>query len=264
MKLPCRIGFRRMDEYPRFVIPTYTPHNPQKLTEQTREIVCSGDRRKYTSFYCTGVYGGISTGYLVGCNLRCIFCWVSPSREYPEKYGSSYTADEAFRNLTWNARKAGVKKLRVSGGEPTLCKEHLLGLLNLVEGSNYFFVLETNGVLLGSDPGYAQAIAGYSKVYVRVSLKAGTPEGFENRTGAQKEYFKLPYKAIKTLHEAGAYMRVASMSDPRIMPAEEREAMIKRIAEIDERLALDLEEEACDPYDMTKVRLANAGFDFKE
>jgi uncharacterized Fe-S cluster-containing radical SAM superfamily protein len=61
--------------------------------------------RKYTDFYATGVYGGIATGYTVGCCLRCIFCWVDWSRDYPEKYGEFYTAEEAFTYLEATAHK---------------------------------------------------------------------------------------------------------------------------------------------------------------
>ncbi|MFQ6001277.1 MAG: molybdenum cofactor biosynthesis protein MoaA, partial [Anaerolineae bacterium] len=76
----------------------------------------------------------------------------------------------------------GVAKLRISGGEPTLGKEHLLALLELVEGTDYLFIQETNGVLIGSNADYAHQLARYTKIHVRVSLKAGRAEGFEERT----------------------------------------------------------------------------------
>jgi len=82
------------------------------------------------------VYGGISTGYTVGCCLRCVFCWVDFSRDFPEKYGQLYAPEEVFEQLVKNARKRGISKLRISGGEPTLGKEHLLALLELVEATD--------------------------------------------------------------------------------------------------------------------------------
>ncbi len=248
-----------MDEYPRYLKPGYEPYDPIQLATMTEGLVCQNSSRKYTDFYCTGVYGGISTGYAVGCCLRCIFCWVDFSRDFPEKYGQLYSPEEVFERLVKNARKRGVSKLRISGGEPTLGKEHLLALLELVEGTDYLFILETNGVLIGSDADYAHQLARYTKIHVRVSLKAGTAEGFEERTGAKGEFLGLPYEAISRLGEAKVSFHVAAMSDPRLMPSSERADMLRRLKEIGYKGYL--EEEACDPYRTSIARLREAGFE---
>jgi len=74
-----------MKKYPRYVTPDFEPFDPVKLARETEKIVTKYEngkcKRKYTAFYATGVYGGISTGYTVGCCLRCVFCWVDWSRE---------------------------------------------------------------------------------------------------------------------------------------------------------------------------------------
>lgn len=245
-------------EYQGFITKDSVPFDPLLLAKDTEKLSLKGSSRKYTNFYCTGVYGGISTGYLVGCCLRCVFCWVSFSRDFPYKYGEFFSPQEAFERLVANARKAKVKKLRVSGGEPTLGKEHLLRILDLVDDTNFFFVLETNGILLGKEPEYVRALSKYRNLYVRVSMKAGTPEGFEKRTGARSEFYELPYLAVKTLRKEGLYFRVASMSDSRLMPKEERREMIKKLREVGYKDYL--EEEICDPYDASVVRLRKAGF----
>jgi len=237
------------------------PFNPIELAKETAKIVCDGNRRKYTEFYCTGVYGGISTGYLVGCDLRCFFCWVNKSRDYPEKYGEFCSPAQVFSFLYSNARKGKVKRLRISGGEPTLCKNHLLGLLELVENINYLFILETNGLLINKE--FAKELSEFKNIHVRVSLKAGTPEGFQKRTGALAKFYELPYRSIKNLLDNNVSMHVASMSDPRLMPKKEREAMIVKLYKIDRRIALELEEELCDPYPNTKERLKFAGIELK-
>ena len=59
-----------MREYPRYVAENWIPFDPVELVKRTEAIVCRGDERKYTDFYVVGVYGGISTGYTVGCSLR--------------------------------------------------------------------------------------------------------------------------------------------------------------------------------------------------
>ena len=232
-----------------------------ELAKKTEEIVCYGDKRKYTKFYCTGVYGGIATGYTCGCCLRCIFCWVNWSRDFPEKYGILRSTDEAFSQLNRVARKARVTKLRISGAEPTLGKSHLLGLLERVECSSFdLFILETNGILIGADPDYARQIARFKKVHTRVSLKAGTPEAFTHKTGAKQESFDLSFQGIENLMKAGASFHVAAMSaDPRIMPKQERHSLVSRLTLIHPSLVDNLEEEVVDPYHTTLQRLQHAG-----
>lgn len=213
--------------------------------------------RKYVDFYCTGVYGGISTGYTVGCCLRCIFCWVDFSRDFPEKFGRFYSPEDAFRQLFKNAKNKNVKKMRISGGEPTLCSDHLLAILDLTEGTDYLFILETNGILFGADEEYVEKLTKYRNIRVRISLKAGLPEGFQQRTGAKGDFYELPYKAIRHLMRKKISFHVAAMSDQRLMPSEEREAMLKKLNEIGYKGFL--EEETCDPYPHTIYRLKEAG-----
>ncbi len=81
------------------------------------------------------------------------------------------------------ARQRRVSRLRLSGGEPTLGKAHLLGVLERVDGHGYSFILETNGLPIGQDP-VAPALARYRDLHVRVSLRAGSAAGFQARTDA--------------------------------------------------------------------------------
>jgi len=247
--------------YPRYVQPGFTPFDPLELAKRTEQIVCQGDRRKYTNFYRVGVYGGIATGYTCGCCLRCIFCWVDWSRDFPEQYGDFYSPEEAFSRLRRVARKAGVDQLRISGAEPTLGKDHLIGLLEKVESSPFrLFILETNGILIGADPDYARQIADFKKVHTRVSLKAGTPEAFTKKTGATAESFGLSFRGIENLLEAGASFHVASMTaDPRIVSRDERQNLLKLLRSTDPTLLRSLEEEVVSPYNTTIERLKRAG-----
>jgi uncharacterized Fe-S cluster-containing radical SAM superfamily protein len=246
--------------YPRYLEPGFTPFDPVGLARRTEQLVCDGDRRKYTKFYCPGVYGGIATGYACGCCLRCVFCWVSWSRDFPEKYGAFRSPAQAFRELTRVARKARVDQLRISGAEPTLGKLHLLSLLEKVEDSGFrLFILETNGILIGADADYAGQIARFKKVHTRVALKAGTPEAFARKTGAKPESFELPFQGIVNLLEAGASFHVAAMTgDPRLVTEQERQSLLGRLAAIHPALVSHLEEEVVSPYDAALQRLQHA------
>jgi len=260
---------KKSKEYPRFVTPDSKSFDPVDLAKETERIVTrrgpEGLERKYEDFYATGVYGGIATGYCIGCCFRCVFCWVSWARDFPEKFGCFHSPKEAFSRLRDAAHKYKVNKLRISGAEPTLGKNHLLDLLEYVEESEFpLFILETNGILFGVDKDYVRKISKFTKPHVRVSLKAGTPEDFTKKTGAKSEAFEIPFQAIKNLLDYNLSFHVASMSaDPRIMTPEERKNLMKKLAEIDPRLLSNLEEEVMDGYDATLARLKFAGLNVK-
>ena len=253
------------NEYPRFLIPGMDLFNPVELAKKTEEIACrpgpQGQERKYTSFYVAGVYGGISTGYVVGCCLRCPYCWVEWARDYPERYVKFYSPKMAFERIMSAARRKRTVKARISGGEPTIGRKHLIEVLELVDESDIsLFILETNGILLGRYEDYVDEISRFRKVHVRLSLKAGNERGFQ-RTGASPSAFELPYRGIRNLLDRGVSFHVAAMTDSRIMSGEEREELISRLVEIDPRLTSNLEEEIVDPYRRAVDRLGRAGID---
>jgi len=266
-----------MVSYQRFLVPGFKPFDPLELAKRTEEIVTregpQGLERKYVGVYSAPVYRGIASGYAVGCCLRCVYCWTNWSRDYPEKFGEFYSPGEAAEKLFKAAREGitspgweryknlKVNKLRLSGCEPTLGKNHLLELLEHVKRSGYVFYLETNGLLLGADKSYVRSLSDFSDfIYVRVSFKAATPEGFTQRTGAIGSFYELPFKALKHLLDEGIYARAAAMTDPRIMPREERKKLVEKLDEIDPaaKYHQTLEEEVVDPYDTTIKRLKAA------
>jgi uncharacterized Fe-S cluster-containing radical SAM superfamily protein len=147
-------------DYPRYLTPNSPHFDPLEIARRTEAIVCQGNRRKYTSFYATGVYGGIATGYTVGCCLRCYYCWMDSSRDFPERHGTFYSPDEVMEHLKAVAKRAKVPRLRISGAEPTIGKRHLLELLEYVEASDFrLFILETNGILFGAERDYVKKIS---------------------------------------------------------------------------------------------------------
>jgi len=267
-------------EYQRFLTPGFKPFDPLKLARETEKIVTrqgpDGLERKYTDFYSVPVYRGIATGYAVGCCLRCFYCWSNWSRDFPEFFGNFYSPKQVTERLIeaakkgityseyWHRRIPIVNKLRLSGCEPTIGKKHLLAVLENLAGKGYPFYLETNGILFGADRDYVKKLAEFSDfIYVRVSFKAATPEGFTRRTGAMGKYYELPFKALKYLLDEGIFARAAAMTDPKVMPKEERELLIQKLSEIDSRYARgELEEEWIDAYDTTVKRI-KAYFDKK-
>jgi len=120
------------------------------------------------------------------------------------------------------------------------------------------FILETNGILFGDDEKYVKELGDYENIHVRVSLKAGLPEGFQRRTGAKGEFYQLPFIAISNLMKNRISFHIACMSDPRLMPKDERGSIIKKLDSIG--YSDFFEEEMCDPYKITVMRLEKAGY----
>jgi uncharacterized Fe-S cluster-containing radical SAM superfamily protein len=272
-----------MKEYQRLQSPGFKPFDPLELARETEKIVTregpEGLERKYTDFYSVPVYRGIATGYAAGCCLRCVYCWSNWSRDFPERFGRFYSPKEVAQRLFeaaeqgiaysnyWRKAIPKINKLRLSGCEPTLGKEHMLSVLEHIQKSNHPFYLETNGILFGADRDYVKRLSRFSRfIYVRVSLKAATPEGFTQRTGAIGEYCELPFRALRHLLDEGIYARAAAMTDSRVMTKEERKVLIEKLSEIDSRYGKgELEEEVIDVYDTTINRLkASADLEFAE
>ncbi|MBI5253480.1 MAG: radical SAM protein [Euryarchaeota archaeon] len=166
--------------------------------------------RKYYRFRPARFYGGIATADAVGCNLNCAFCWVKEPRLKPWKYGEFYSPGEVASKLEEIARRGRFSKVRVSGAEPTIGREHLVELINVID-KDLLFILETNGMLIGYDESYAREFVG-KNVYVRVALKGASSEEFALLTNAKPEFYDYQIKALENLEKYGISYRPALMT----------------------------------------------------
>ena len=198
--------------------------------------------RKYWRFRFDRWYGGIVTADAVGCGLACKYCWVSDAVMFkPAVIGKFYRPEVVAKILVKMAKKRGLKQLRVSGGEPTIGKQHLLQLLDQLEGQCLLFILETNGILIGNDPQYAGDLTKHPFLHVRVSLKGCNEEEFATLTGAQPEGFDLQLKALGNLLQAGVRCHPAVMTS--FSTEESVQQLVLQLKGISLRLARDLETE---------------------
>jgi uncharacterized Fe-S cluster-containing radical SAM superfamily protein len=203
--------------------------DPLKTAEATMPIVCRGDERKYYRFRPAKFYGGIATADCVGCNLRCVFCWSWNVTTRPEMCGSFYAPRDVAHRLIGIAKQKKFKRLRISGNEPTICREHLIRVLELIP-QDFLFILETNGILIGSDATYAQDLARFLNLHVRVSLKGTCGEEFSRLTGAVPEAFELQLKALEHLVESGVDVHPACMKS--FSPEDRISSLRKRLRAI--------------------------------
>ena len=176
---------------------------PLDLGESMERIVVQGNRRKYTQLGRTlRFYGGTTSATEVGCNLRCKFCFSDKPVWKPKQTGTFYTPQQVFDGLSRNARKHGHTSISASASEGTLGKEHLHELLELVDQSEFVYILETNGMTLGDDRAFAESLAKYRNLHVRVSIKGCNEDEFHRLTGARKSAYELPFKALENLIDA--------------------------------------------------------------
>lgn len=236
-------------------------YDPIELAKRLEEVVARGDERKYYRFRAARFYGGIATADCVGCCLHCVFCWSRAPLRNPERVGHFYSSEQVFNRLDAIAKKHGYSQLRVSGNEPTIGRQHLLRLLELVEGTNYSFILETNGILIGADVGYARALAKFENLHVRVSLKGCDPQQFSQLTGAEPGAFELQLAALRNLLEAGASCHAAVMRE--FAPEEKLGRLKQRLAAIDRSLVQELEFEYLIPFPHVVRGLAKRGIYIK-
>jgi uncharacterized Fe-S cluster-containing radical SAM superfamily protein len=180
--------------------------DPIKLTKINEEKACKNGLKKYYRFRKTHFYGGCATADCLGCNLRCAYCWAQNKVWTPEKYGKYYSPKDILEKLM----KMDISLVRVSGGEPTICKDHLLELISLIP-ENKVFVLETNGILL--DESYIKELSKFKNLYVRVSLKGVDEVTFEKITGAEGKFFKNQLNALQMLEKYGIKHSAAILID---------------------------------------------------
>ncbi|MEM0021002.1 MAG: radical SAM protein [Fervidicoccaceae archaeon] len=199
--------------------------------------------RKYYRFRGGSWYGGIATADVIGCNLRCSFCWGWRERERYEFIGEMMSPEDVVKRLLSISEKRGYERMRVSGGEPTLVFEHLVQVLDALKkaSSSYIFILETNGLLLGRFPEYASLLSQYSFLHVRVSIKGCNDEDFEVLTGARRDFFRYQLQALKNLRDSNVSVHPAIMIS--FSKKEECERLKDLIYEIDEAFIGNIEEE---------------------
>ncbi len=226
-------------------------YNPFELSKKTEELVVRNGSKKYYRFRPTGFYGGIATADTVGCNLRCKFCWSSASVWNAQEIGEFYTANEVVVKLEQIADSKGYHQLRISGGEPTIGKEHLIEVLEMIS-VKYLFILETNGLLLGYDTKYVEDLSCFQHLHIRVCLKGADAEEFSLLTGA-REGFEYQIKALQFLKDYHMNFNIALVSGNR----QKKQGFFQRLKEMN----LDdvmVEEEEITLYPLVRKRLDEA------
>jgi uncharacterized Fe-S cluster-containing radical SAM superfamily protein len=230
-------------------------YDPIALAKDIQRQVIRGNQRKYYRLARGGrFYGGIAASDCLGCQLKCIFCWSSQRDKYAT-IGQFYSPEDVFSALVRCARKNGYRRLRISGNEPTLARDHLLEVLERVEKTDYLFILETNGLLIDTD--YAKDLAKFKNLHVRVSLKGTHPEEFHRLTGANPEAFHYQIRALESLVSENVVVHPACMLS--FSDREDLHDLLRMLEKISSRLVGEFEEESVFLYPHVEKTLRRAG-----
>ena len=233
-------------------------YDPIKLTQKMESIVVDGNKRKYAKLSRPlRFYGGTTSAVEVGCNLRCKFCFSDKPVFRPQSIGKFYTPQEVFNALSKSARKHGHKLISASASEGTLGRKHLFELLDLVDQSEFVYILETNGMTIGNDASFAEQLAAFKNLHVRVSIKGTSQQEYHQLTDALPESYELPFKALKHLIDAGVSCNACvmiSFSDEAGIQAVE-----KKLFETHPGLLKSLEKEHITPFPKVAKRLSKNG-----
>src|SRR5690348_9380536 len=136
------------------------------------------------------------------CNFRCPYCMPE------EQYASDHAFLRARERLSFDEIERlarlfvalGVRKLRLTGGEPLLRRDlpELVARLARIEGVEDL-ALTTNGVLL---PRFAQALREAGLKRVTLSMDSTDPEVFRRMSGGRGELDQVE-AAIAAAERAG-------------------------------------------------------------
>ncbi len=239
--------------------------DPIERSKNVETAVCrrvgSEVLRKYYRFRPSRFYGGSAVADAVGCNLRCAFCWGWRINARPESTGFFCSPSEVAEKLVSIARRHSFRVVRISGGEPTLCFDHLEEVLDHLErlrGAEVF-ILETNGLLIGWDRSLAKRLSRFDKLLVRVSIKACSPRTFEEVTGASERFWRLQLEALRNLLDEGVAARPALMTS--FCSDDELLDLVAKLREIDPYLPTHLETEYVILYPSVADRLKRLGLE---
>jgi len=233
-------------------------YDPIKLTEKMESIVVDGNKRKYAKLSRPlRFYGGTTSAVEVGCNLRCKFCFSDKPVFRPQTTGKFYTAQEVFDALDKTAKRYGHKLISASASEGTLGREHLFELLDLVDQSDYVYVLETNGMTLGNDADFAKQLSRFKNLHVRVSIKGTNPSEFHELTNAIPSSYELPFKALKHLIESNVSCNACGMIS--FSDKDGVKELERRLYEVHPGLLKSLEKEHITLFPKVAKRLSENG-----
>ena len=200
------------------------------------------------------------------CNVNCIYCHHDGMRSSKNEM----TPDEIYK-ICQIAKRIGVRKIRLSGGEPLIRKD-IVEIVSKINSIGFNDIsITTNGILLEK---YAKDLKEAGLDRVNVSFDTLNPETYEFIT--KKDYLEAAKKGILKSVEVGLYPVKINMVIMKDINEHEIKDMFNFCKDNDMVLQLIelIESENCDDdkfskeyhykLDMVEERLADIADDVKE
>ena len=131
------------------------------------------------------------------CNLRCPVCFASAGEQAPR----DLPMEEIGKQYDLLMAHGGPFNIQLSGGEPTL-RNDLDSIIALGRGKGFtFFQLNTNGLRIAQEPGYADSLAKAGVSVVFLQFDGLDDEIYRTLRGADLTETKL--RAIENCRAAG-------------------------------------------------------------
>jgi len=232
------------------------PFDPLERSASVESIVMRDNKRAYHRFRSARYYGGIATADAVGCSFLCAYCWNYFRNLNPGQSKEFYSAHRVATKLLSIAQKRSFRLFRITGAEPLLGEkslDHLEGVLEIIcqAEPESVFILETNGFFLGYRPELAEKL-NFKNLRIRVCLKGTDEESFELITGAKKEYFEYPFRALKELERQGIQAWPALMEE--LFYPDEIDYLEKRLRDFGISSQLEFESLEAYPFVVENMR----------
>ena len=200
------------------------------------------------------------------CNVNCIYCHHDGMRSSKNEM----TPDEIYK-ICQIAKRIGVRKIRLSGGEPLIRKD-IVEIVSKINSIGFNDIsITTNGILLEK---YAKDLKEAGLDRVNVSFDTLNPETYEFIT--KKDYLEAAKKGILKSVEVGLYPVKINMVIMKDINEHEIKDMFNFCKDNDMVLQLIelIESENCDDdkfsaeyhykLDMIEERLSDIADDVKE
>lgn len=142
------------------------------------------------------------------CNLRCPVCFASAGSREPE----DLSMEEIGNQFDFLMSHGGPFNIQLSGGEPTV-RDDLPEIISLGLSKGFtFFQLNTNGIRLGQESGYARILkdAGLNTVFLQ--FDGVSDDVYETLRG--KPLLDIKKKAIDNCAEAGLGVVLVPVTAP--------------------------------------------------
>lgn len=146
------------------------------------------------------------------CNANCPFCEQRLSL-YRDRSMADVLSVESWEKVVLDAKKLGVSKVNISGGEPTLYK-YLFRLIRFIKLQNMEAHLKTNGFLIDYD--YAKKLKETGLDSCTISVYSRKPESHDGLKCIAGS-LDSALNALKVLDENGLHSNIQTILTPELM-----------------------------------------------